>query len=163
MKRRLRTLNAQNEMSLLRITLRRRRRTSTTHRNTSLTRTMRRHCGLWVSLTTNINYKHVTTVISTLPFTEELERKEKEAEKKRQEKRSKALHEAALKALKKKRKTAQDTPVQSQDVQDTPEKSDEQSGSQVSLRISYFIAKKSLSAIFTRSSMRNASRATSQI
>ena len=163
MKRRLRTLNAQNEMSLLRITLRRRRRTSTTHRNTSLTRTMRRHCGLWVSLTTNTNYKHVTAITSTLPFTEELERKEKEAEKKRQEKRSKALHDAALKALKKKRKTAQDTPVQSQDVQDTPEKSDEQSGSQVSLRISFSIAKKSLSAIFTRSSMRNASRATSQI
>ena len=105
----------------------------------------------------------MTTVTSSLPFTEELERKEKEAEQKRQEKRSKALREAALKALKKKRKTAQDTPVQSQDVQDTPEKSDEQSGSQVSLRISYFIAKKSLSAIFTRSSMRNASRATSQI
>ena len=96
------------------------------------------------------------------------ERKEKEAEQKRQqkekheqEKRNKALREAALKALKKKRK--QDTPVQSQDVQDTPEKSDKQSGSQVSLRVFYIRHLISLSAIFTRSSMRNASRATSQI
>ena len=150
-------------MSLPKITPRRRRMTSKTHRSTGLTRTMRRHCGPWVSLTTHINHKINCNSYQLPSFTEELERKEKEAEQKRQEKRTKALREAALKALKKKRKAAQDTPEQSQDVQDTPEKSDEQSGSQVSLRFSYLRHQKSLSAIFTRSSMRNASRATSQI
>ena len=131
-------------MSLLKTTLRKRRRTSKTHRSTSLTRTTRKHYGPWVSLTTHINHKIFLTFTSCLPLTEELERKEKEAEQKRQqkekheqEKRNKALREAALKALKKKRK--QDTPVQSQDVQDTPEKSDEQSGSQVSLRIFIYV------------------------
>ena len=63
MKRILSASNARNEMSPLRITLRRKRRTSATHRSTNLTRTMRRHCGLWVSLTTNINYKHMRQML----------------------------------------------------------------------------------------------------
>ena len=76
-------------------------------------------------------------------FPEELERKEREAEeqrkaqeKKASEKRQKALKEAALRALKKKKQTVtKSTPEQSQDSVATPEKSEDASGSQVSLRL----------------------------